>query len=107
MDWQLLFLAQLGMFKETIDGKTQWLQGSDMLIMLGLVGLTMTIMYLLPKLTEKVPSALVAIIVVAAITIFGNLDVSTVGSFIRDGGGDGLEGLCQRFNFKFLNYLAP
>ena len=45
----------------------------------------MAIMWLLPKLTKKVPSALVAIITVAAITIFAGLDVSTVGSFIADG----------------------
>ncbi len=101
----VIFLAQMGMFQETIeeivDGtvqeKVQWLQGSEMFIMLGLVGLTMAIMYFLPKLTEKVPSALVAIIVVASITIFGDLDVSTVGSFIRDGGGDGLEGSLPEF----------
>jgi SulP family sulfate permease len=35
---------------------------------------------------------LVAILVVTAIVIFGNLDVATVGSFIRDGGGEGLKG---------------
>jgi SulP family sulfate permease len=105
----VIFSAQLGMFQETIevviDGeiqeKTQWLQGTEMFIMLGLVGLTMAIMYLLPKLTKKVPSALVAIIVVAAITIFGNLDVSTVGSFIRDGGGNGLEGSLPTFQTGF------
>jgi SulP family sulfate permease len=105
----VIFLAQMGMFQETIevivDGETQetmqWLQGSEMFTMLGLVGLTMAIMYFLPKLTEKVPSALVAIIVVAAITIFGGLDVSTVGSFIRDGGGKGLEGTLPQFQTEF------
>lgn len=105
----VIFLAQMGMFQETIEiivegdvqEKTQWLQGSEMFIMLGLVGLTMAIMYFLPKLTEKVPSALVAIIVVASITIFGGLDVSTVGSFIRDGGGEGLEGTLPQFQTEF------
>ena len=105
----VIFLAQMGMFQETIEviveGEVQetiqWLQGSEMFIMLGLVGLTMAIMYFLPKLTEKVPSALVAIIVVASITIFGGLDVSTVGSFIRDGGGEGLEGSLPQFQTEF------
>ncbi|CAA6814189.1 MAG: Sulfate permease [uncultured Aureispira sp.] len=105
----VIFLAQMGMFQETIEiivegdvqEKTQWLQGSEMFIMLGLVGLTMAIMYFLPKLTEKVPSALVAIIIVASITIFGGLDVSTVGSFIRDGGGEGLEGTLPQFQTEF------
>ncbi len=93
----VIFLSQLSLFKETVDGETQWLQGSNMAIMLGLVALTMAIMFLLPKLTKKIPSALVAIVVVACITIFGGLDVGTVGSFIRDGGGDGLQGSLPSF----------
>jgi len=88
----VIFLSQLGLFKETVNGQTQWLQGTQLLVMLGLVALTMGIMFGLPKLTKKVPAALTAIIVVACITIFGGIDVSTVGSFIRDGGGEGLQG---------------
>ena len=37
---------------------------------MGFIALTMGIMYGLPKLTKKVPAALIAIIVVACITIF-------------------------------------
>ena len=98
----VIFLSQLGLFKETIDGQTQWLQGSALWTMLALVGLTMGIMYLLPKLTKKIPSALVAIVVIAAITIFGDFDVSTVGSFIRDGGGSGLKGSLPTFQGQLL-----
>ena len=54
--------------------------------------LTIGIMFGLPQITKKLPEALVAILVVSAIVIFGNLDVATVGSFIRDGGGEGLKG---------------
>lgn len=88
----VIFLSQLGLFKESVDGVQQWLTGKNLMIMLGLVGLTMGIMFGLPKITKKVPAALVAIVVVACITIFGNIDVSTVGSFIKDGGGEGLQG---------------
>ncbi len=88
----VIFISQLGMFKETINGDTQWLGGVELLTMGGLVALTMAMMYFLPKLTNKIPAALAAIIVVAAITIFGGIDVSTVGSFIKDGGGTGLKG---------------
>jgi len=93
----VIFLSQLGLFKETINGQTQWLQGTALWTMLVLVGLTMGIMYLLPKVTKKIPAALVAIIVVAAVTIFGGFEVSTVGSFIRDGGGTGLKGSLPSF----------
>jgi SulP family sulfate permease len=45
---------------------------------------------------------LVAIIAVAAITICSGLDVSTVGSFIRDGGGDGLGGSLPSFQWQIF-----
>lgn len=65
--------------------------------MMTFIGLTMVIMYGLPKLTKKIPAALIAIVVVAAITILGNIEMSTVGSFIRDGGGQGLQGSLPTF----------
>ena len=88
----VIFLSQLGMFKEIVNGEKIWMQGMSLWIMLGLVALTMTIMFGLPKLNKKLPEALIAILVVSAIAILGGLDVATVGSFIRDGGGEGLKG---------------
>tara|TARA_B100000787_G_scaffold162672_1_gene143640 strand:- start:42308 stop:43981 length:1674 start_codon:yes stop_codon:yes gene_type:complete len=90
----VIFLSQLGMFKTTIDGEKVWLEGQSLYMTIGLVGLTMLIMWGLPKIkaTKKLPEALIAILVVAGIVIFSNLDVATVGSFISDGGGDGLKG---------------
>lgn len=88
----VIFLSQLGLFKENINGEMQWMSGDTLWMMLGLVSLTMAIMYGLPKLTKKIPAALIAIVMVAAIVIFGNIEVSTVGSFIKDGGGEGLQG---------------
>lgn len=85
----VIFLSQLNMFK-TAEG--EWLQGGSMLLMLGLVALTMALMWLLPKWNAKIPAALIGIIVVSALVILGGLDVATVGSFIRDGGGSGLKG---------------
>lgn len=105
----VIFVSQLGMFKRTISGETQWLQGSPLLIMVGFVLFTMAIMHFLPKLTKKIPAALAAIVVVAAITILGGIDVSTVGSFIRDGGGSGLKGGLPTFQgqiFAFSSTLA-
>ena len=93
----VIFTSQLGLFKTTVNGQQQWLQGNDLWIMIGLVSLTMAIMWLLPKLTKAIPSALTGIAVVAAIVIFGDFEVSTVGSFIRDGGGSGLKGGLPQF----------
>lgn len=102
----VIFLSQLSMFKEKVGGTEQWLQGSALYTMLGLVALTMAIMYFLPKLTKKVPSALVAILVVAGITISTNLDVSTVGSFIQDGGGSGLKGAFPAFQTDLFDFVS-
>ena len=40
----VIFLSQLNLFKEKINGVPQWLQGNELLIMIGLVALTMLIM---------------------------------------------------------------
>ncbi len=101
----VIFLSQLGMFKKTIDGEASWIQGTELYTMLALVGLTMAIMYFLPKLTKKVPAALVGIVVVAAITILFGFEVSTVGSFIRDGGGNGLQGSLPSFQLQIFSLI--
>ena len=55
---------------------------------------------------KKIPAALTAIIVVASITIFGNLDVGTVGSFIIEGGGTGLEGSLPTFQNQIFGLFS-
>jgi SulP family sulfate permease len=113
----VIFLSQLGMFKTSgVDGSA-WMQGAELWTMVALVTLTMGIMVLLPKLSKKLPEALVAIIVVSMIVIFGHLDVATVGSFIRDGGGEGLKGGLPQFqwaifdavplNLETLRFIGP
>ena len=99
----VIFLSQLGMFKEIVGGEKVWMEGSALYIMIGLVLLTMAIMFGLPKLTKKLPEALIAILVVSAIAIFGNIDVATVGSFIRDGGGAGLKGGLPSFQWDIFS----
>lgn len=101
----VIFLSQLGMFMTVEDGNEIWMHGPKLWIMIGLVALTMGIMFGLPKLTKKLPEALVAILVVSAIVIFGNLDVATVGSFIREGGGEGLKGGLPTFQTDIFNKI--
>lgn len=115
----VIFLSQLGMFKENVDGEKVWLQGVELYVMGGLVALTMVIMLGLPKIkmTSKLPEALIAILLVSGIVIFFNLDVATVGSFIRDGGGEGLKGGLPMihletfskipFNWETIKFIFP
>ena len=98
----VIFLAQLDFFKSGAGDAKTWLEGTALYIMLGLVALTMAIMYFLPKVTKAVPAALTGIVVVAAITILFNVDVATVGSFIRDGGGSGLQGSLPEFQIQIF-----
>ncbi|MGB1104508.1 MAG: SulP family inorganic anion transporter [Crocinitomicaceae bacterium] len=77
-----------------------WLPSDELLLMLLFVGLTMAIMLFLPKLTKNIPAALTAIVIVACITFFGGIDVSTVGSFIKEGGGSGLNGGLPSFHVE-------
>ena len=103
----VIFLSQLGLFKtKGASGAMEWMEGSSLCIMLGLVGLTMGIMWVLPKITKAVPAALTGIVVVAVIAIAGGLDVPTVGSFIRDGGGSGLEGGLPTFQFQIFELFG-
>jgi len=101
----VIFLSQLGLFQKTTAAGAQWIQGAELYTMLALVAMTMAIMYFLPKLTTKVPAALVAIVSVALVTVFGGLDVSTVGSFIKDGGGEGLQGGLPIFQGQIFELL--
>ena len=99
----VIFLSQLNLFKTFENGQLGWMQGSELFTMIGLVVLTIGIMFLLPKLTKKLPEALIAILVVWAIVVFGKLDVATVGSFIREGGGEGLKGGLPQFQFDIFS----
>ncbi|TXG34761.1 SulP family inorganic anion transporter [Seonamhaeicola maritimus] len=96
----VIFMAQLKMFRD-VNG--DYFTGSELWTMIGLVALTMGIMFGLPKITKKLPEALVGILVVSAIAIFGDFDVATVGSFIRDGGGEGLKGGLPQFQTELFS----
>ncbi|PKH52496.1 SulP family inorganic anion transporter [Tenacibaculum sp. Bg11-29] len=97
------------------------MQGKKLYTMIGLVLLTMLIVWGLPKLTTKIPAALTAILIVTLISIFSGLTSINVGDFIRDGGGAGLNGIDEiskklnlfelwsnlPFNLDTLKFIAP
>lgn len=106
----VIFLSQLSMFK--IGG--EWMAGQSLFTMLGLVILTMAIMFFLPKLNKKLPAALIGIIVVSALVIFAKVDTPTVKSFIVAGGGTGIKAGLPSFNipvipfsFETLKFIFP
>ena len=105
----VIFLAQLNQFKAPNQmGELSWLVGSELYIMLGLILLTMLIIYFLPKLTKAVPSALVAIFSVFALSKFFAIDTKTVGDMANIAGSLPNFALPQvPFNLETLKIIFP
>ncbi|HHJ11736.1 MAG TPA: SulP family inorganic anion transporter, partial [Chromatiales bacterium] len=81
----VIFLAQLQHFQVPDGtGGHQWLQGTPLAIMIGLVLLTMAIIHFLPRLTRIVPASLAAIVVVTLLTLGLDLDTRTVQGVLAD-----------------------
>lgn len=89
-------MAQLGQFQvpgtATSDGHSflpngDWLTGLPLLLMLGLVVLTMLIIWGFPKLTKIVPAPLAGIGIVALLVIVFNLDALRVSDLASIQGG--------------------
>lgn len=85
----VIFLAQLGQFQSPdINGVMAWLPQDQLVLMIGLVALTMSIIHFLPKLTTAIPSSLVAIVTVTLLVVFLELDTRTVLDFLKSMSGD-------------------
>ena len=91
----VIFLAQLTQFKAPgtmeIGGHGavggEWLSGTPLITMLGLVALTMGIIYIMPRVTKIIPAPLAGIGIVAAVVIGFGLDVPRVGDMASIKGG--------------------
>ena len=100
----VIAMAQLEHFK---DGE-HWLTGASLYLMIGLVALTMAVVYVLPKLTRAVPPALVAILGVGLLVYLLGLPTRTLGDMAHIAGG--LPGLALPnvpWNLETLKIIAP
>ncbi|MCG2459417.1 SulP family inorganic anion transporter [Flavobacteriaceae bacterium F89] len=80
----VIFMSQLVQFKGA-DGN--WLSGTPMYILLALVGVTMFVIWGLPKVTKAFPASLAAILLVFGIVVFFNIDTRTIGDIASIKGG--------------------
>lgn len=115
----VIFLAQLTQFKVPGSGGTEWLSGLSLYMMLGLVALTMAIIWGTPKITSVIPAPLAGIGIVAILVIALGLDVPRVGDLASiEGGfpafhnpfgdGIGLYGTALApFNLETLEIILP
>ena len=84
----VIFLAQLDQFKiKNTAGMMEWMSGTQLYLMVGLVLLTMLIIWGLPKLTKKIPASLTSILVVIGVVFAFGIDTKTVGDIASIQGG--------------------
>ncbi len=91
----VIFLAQMGQFQVPGSAESaghgmangEWLSGASLYMMLGLVALTMVIIWIMPRITNAIPAPLAGIGIVAAIVIGFGLDVPLVGDLASIEGG--------------------
>lgn len=105
----VIFLAQFGHFKTVAaDGTATWLSGPPLYIMMGLIVITIAIIYLLPRLTKAFPSTLAAILTVSVGVIYFGIDTKTVGDLGSIAGGLPSFHLPQvPWNFETLKIIFP
>lgn len=80
----IIFMSQLDQFKAA-DGS--WLTGEPLLMLVGLVSLTMLIIWGLPKISKAIPASLVAILSVFGIVVAFGIETKTVGDIASISGG--------------------
>ena len=83
----VILMSQLEQFKTKVNGEIEWLSGSPLWIMIGLVALTIVIIVFLPKVTKAVPASLVAIMVLFALVFFFGIETKTVKDIASISGG--------------------
>lgn len=79
----VIFMSQIPQFQ--VNG--EWMQGSQLYIMIGLVLLTMLIIWGLPKITKVVPASLAAILTIFAVVYFTEIPTTLVGDLASIKGG--------------------
>ncbi|MCX2890597.1 sodium-independent anion transporter [Pseudomonas sp. LB-090624] len=100
----VIAMAQLEHFK----AGEQWLSGAPLYLMIGLVALTMAVVYVLPKLTRAVPPALVAILGVGLLVYLLGLPTRTLGDMAHIAGGLPVLALPDvPWNLETLKIIAP
>jgi SulP family sulfate permease len=80
----VIFMSQLVNFQ---DESGHWLNGEALYMIIGLVLLTMLIIWGLPKLSKALPASLVAILAVFGIVVAFGIDTKTVGDIASIEGG--------------------
>ena len=106
----VILLSQINMFKSGGG----WIEGPSLWTMLGLVGLTLAILFIAPMIHKKAPGALISILAVTTLVILTGINTPSVLSFIQENGGTGVKGSLPSFawpqvpiSFETLRFIFP
>ncbi|EIM74099.1 sulfate transporter [Nitritalea halalkaliphila LW7] len=84
----VIAMTQLEQFKwEPLPGQKEWLSGTALYTMLGLVAATMLLIKFLPKVTKSIPAALLAILGLSLLVHFSPIETRLVGDLASIKGG--------------------
>lgn len=101
----IIFMSQLDQFK---DPAGNWLTGTPLFILLGLVLITMLIIWGLPKISKAIPASLVAILTIFGAVVFFEIETKTVGDMASiQGGFPPFHIPSVPFNFETLFIILP
>ena len=102
-------LAQLEQFKiVSAYGEKAWVSGPELMVTLVLVGLTMAIIWLTPRITKLIPAPLAAIGAITALVIVLDINVTRVGDLASLSGGLPVFALPQvPLSFETLLVILP
>lgn len=104
----VIFTSQLTQFKITNNGVSEWMTGTNLYMMLGLVALTILVVVIFPKITKAIPASLMGIIVVFAVVMIFNIDTKTVKDIANISGSlPKFRIPSVPFNFETLKVIAP
>lgn len=102
----VIFMAQLAQFK--VLNSNEWLTGNSLYIMLGLVLITMLIIWLLPKVTKVIPASLASILIIFGLVTVFNIPTNTVGDVASiKGGFPPFHIPALDYTWKTLQLIAP
>ncbi len=80
----IIFMSQLDQFR---DSEGMWMSGTALYGFMGLVLLTMLVIWGLPKLSKVVPGSLMAILLVFGLVLIFDIDTRTIGDIASIQGG--------------------
>ena len=81
-------ISQISQFKKINSlGESVWITGNTLIYSIGFVILTMSVIWLLPKITKVLPATLVAILLTTILVLTFKIDIPSVGDLASVKGG--------------------